>query len=55
MTKDFQLSDTAAAKFEEVRAVYRAVLGRHPDNSETMEMLCNRFLEQMNRFLDQVR
>jgi hypothetical protein len=47
MTKQWTTTDKAADKFEQVRSVYRAALGRHPDNSETLELLCDRFLERV--------
>ena len=50
MDKDYYtLSDKAAEKFEDVRSIYRAVLGRNPNNSETLEMVCDRFLEGAER------
>jgi hypothetical protein len=46
MTKEWTTTNEAADRFEDVRRIYGAVLGRHPDNSETLKMLCDRFTER---------
>lgn len=45
MTKSIDISDDAAAEFDDVRKIIRAVNGGHPDNSDVIFILCNRFKE----------
>ena len=45
--KEWSTTDESAYKFERCRRIYSTVIGRHPDNSETLEMLCDRFLERV--------